>query len=296
VWPVFILDREGAVFEEIPSMPGCQRQSLDQLFRELEELMPLGLRSLALFPCISEDQKTKNCEEAFNPDGFLPRALKEIKKHFPELVIFSDVALDPYSIDGHDGLVRDGQILNDETLEVLGKQALMQAKAGADFVAPSDMMDGRVGYIRSLLDQEGYMDVGIMAYCAKYASSFYGPFRDALDSAPRFGDKKTYQMNPQNKKEALRELELDMSEGADILMVKPALSYLDVIQSFSENTHLPVAAYNVSGEYSLIKAASEKGWIDEKKCVLEVLTSIKRSGAKIIFSYHTPDILKWLEK
>lgn len=295
VWPVFILEGPGAFKQEIPSMPGCYRQSLDQLFRELEELMPLGLRSLALFPCIPEDKKTQNCAEAYNPSGFLPQALKEVKKHFPELVVFSDVALDPYSSDGHDGLVKDGVILNDESLEVLAKQALVQAESGADFVAPSDMMDGRVAYIRSALDEAGFKDVGILSYAAKYASSFYGPFRDALDSAPRFGDKKTYQMNPKNSREALREALLDEEEGADILMVKPALSYLDIIHSLSQNTLLPIAAYNVSGEYSLIKAASEKAWLDEKQFVFETLTSMKRAGANMIFSYHTPDVLKWLE-
>lgn len=296
VWPVFLLDEPGAVQAEIKSMPGCYRQSLDQLYIELEELMPLGLKGLALFPCIPEGLKSADASESFNEQGFLPKALSDIKRHFPELVLFSDVALDPYSSDGHDGLVKDGVILNDESLEVLGKQALLHARSGADFVAPSDMMDGRVGYIRGLLDSEGFTDVGILSYTAKYASAFYGPFRDALDSAPRFGDKKTYQMNPQNSKEALREALLDEDEGADILMVKPALSYLDVIHSLAQSTTLPVAAYNVSGEYSLVKAAAQNGWLDEKACVMEKLTSMKRAGAKIIFSYHTPDVLKWMEK
>jgi len=294
VWPVFLLEQEGAVKNEISSMPGCFRQSLDQLYRELEELLPLGLSALALFPCIPEEKKTRACEEAYNENGFLPKALKEIKKHFPDLTLFSDVALDPYSSDGHDGLVRDGKILNDESLEILGKQALMQAAHGADFVAPSDMMDGRVAYIRSVLDGEGFQDVGILSYAAKYASGFYGPFRDALDSAPQFGDKKTYQMSPGNFKEALREAALDEDEGADILMVKPALSYLDVIHGLSTSTALPVAAYNVSGEYSMIKASAKMGWLDERTVTMEKLTSIKRAGAKIIFSYHTPDALRWL--
>ncbi len=296
VWPVFLIDKEGAAEEAIPAMPGCTRKSLDQLYRELEELLPLGLTSLALFPVIPVELKSSGAEEAFNPEGFLPKAIAEIKRHFPELVLFSDIALDPYSTEGHDGLVENGEVLNDETLVVLGKQALAHAQSGVDFVAPSDMMDGRVGYIRNLLDEEGYEDVGILSYTAKYASSFYGPFREALDSAPRFGDKKTYQMNPQNKREALREAMLDEDEGADILMVKPALSYLDVISALAENSTLPIAAYNVSGEYSMIKAAAEKGWLDEKQAVLEKLTSIKRAGAKVIFSYHTPDVLKWLGK
>lgn len=295
VWPVFLLEKEGAVREDIPSMPGCFRQSLDQLYRELEELLPLGLTSIALFPCIPDHLKTTDAMEAYNPEGFLPQAISQIKKHFPELVLFSDVALDPYSSEGHDGLVQDGIVLNDESLVVLGKQALTQAQAGVDFVAPSDMMDGRVTYIRQLLDREGFSEVGILSYSAKYASSFYGPFREALDSAPRFGDKKTYQMNPQNIKEALREAQLDEEEGADILMVKPAWSYLDVIQQLSSQSRLPIAAYDVSGEYSMIKAAAQMRWLDERSCVLEKLTSIKRAGAKVIFSYHTPEALKWLE-
>lgn len=295
VWPVFLLESDGAVQEEIPAMPGCFRQSLDQLYRELEELLPLGLTSLALFPCIPESLKASDASEAYNENGFLPKAIKEIKKHFPELTVFSDVALDPYSSDGHDGIVRNGVVLNDESLDVLAKQALLHARSGADFVAPSDMMDGRVGYIRGILDKEGFTDVGILSYTAKYASSFYGPFREALDSAPRFGDKKTYQMNPQNSKEAIREALLDEAEGADILMVKPALSYLDVIHCLAQETTLPIAAYNVSGEYSMIKAATQKGWLDERQAVMEKLISIRRAGAKIIFSYHAPDVLRWLE-
>jgi len=294
IWPVFLLDSAGMKKEEISAMPGCFRQSVDQLSNQLEPLLSKGLKGLAVFPCVPENLKTNDCKEAYNEEGFLPKALSLLKERFPNLLLFSDVALDPYSSDGHDGLVKDGVILNDETLEILARQALVHAQVGADFVAPSDMMDGRVAYLRSALDSEGYQDVGILSYSAKYASSFYGPFRDALDSAPKFGDKKTYQMNPKNIKEALREALLDEEEGADLLMVKPALAYLDVISEISKSTTLPVAAYNVSGEYSMIKAASHAGWLDERSAVLEKLTSIKRAGAKIIFSYHTPEVFDWI--
>jgi porphobilinogen synthase len=223
--------------------------------------------------------------ESYNPDTFYLKALREIKKQFPEVCLMSDVAMDPYSSDGHDGLVKNGKILNDETLVILGRMSLAQADAGVDILGPSDMMDGRVGYIRDLLDENGYIDTSIMSYTAKYASAFYGPFRDALDSAPKFGDKKTYQMNPANIQEALIEADLDVNEGADFLMVKPALSYLDVIRLLHDNYPLPVAAYNVSGEYSMIKAASEKGWLDGERAMLEVLLSIKRAGAKVILTY-----------
>jgi porphobilinogen synthase len=295
IWAVFV--KEGrAVREPIEALPGCFRLSTDELMKDLDRLMPLGLKGLALFPCIDDSLKDKKAQEALNEKGLVPRALRELKKRFPELILIGDVALDPYSSDGHDGLVKDGQVLNDETLVVLAKQALVQAEAGADFVAPSDMMDGRVGWIRHELDENGHQRTGIISYCAKYASGFYGPFRSALESAPRFGDKKTYQMNPMNRREALREARLDRSEGADVLLVKPALSYLDVIHALRARTDLPVAAYNVSGEYAMVKAAAAKGWIDERAIAMEILGSIKRAGADMIFSYHTPDALNWLKR
>jgi porphobilinogen synthase len=295
VWPVFVKD--GIKNREpISALPGCFRFTVDELIKEIQRLLPLGLHAVALFPQISDDLKNEEADEAVNPSGLIPNCVKKLKAKFPDLMVITDVALDPYSNQGHDGLVRDGEVVNDETVAVLAKQALVQAEAGADMVAPSDMMDGRIGFIREALDQNGHTSVGIIAYTAKYASGFYDPFRDALESAPRFGDKKTYQMDPMNKREAIREARLDANEGADILMVKPALSYLDVIQTVRENTTLPVAAYNVSGEYAMVKAAAQNGWLDEKKVVLEILGSIRRAGADIIFSYHTPDALTWLTK
>jgi porphobilinogen synthase len=234
---------------------------------------------------MAENLKDKFASESHNPDNFYLKTIRQIKQELPEATVMTDIALDPYSSDGHDGIVENGAILNDETLVVLGKMALAQACAGADILGPSDMMDGRVGYIRELLDDEGFTHVSIMAYTAKYASAFYGPFRDALDSAPKFGDKKTYQMNPANSKEAIIEAELDYAEGADFLMVKPALSYLDIIQRLNDNFQLPIAAYNVSGEYAMIKAAAQNGWLNGEKAMLEVLLSIKRAGAKIILTY-----------
>jgi porphobilinogen synthase len=293
VWPVFIKEGKG-ITEPISSLPGCSRMSVDILLGEISKHK--GLRSVALFPGIEDSLKDSYGKEAVNPNGLVPRAVQEIKGKFPELVVVTDVALDPYSSDGHDGIVKDGKILNDETVEVLAAQALVQAKAGADFVAPSDMMDGRVAAIRSALDESGCTETGIISYTAKYASCFYGPFREALESAPRFGDKKTYQMNPMNAREARREARLDKAEGADVLMVKPALAYLDVIQTLKQNSDLPIAAYNVSGEYAMVKAAAKNGWLDEQKAVLEILGSMKRAGSDLIFSYHTPDVLKWLEQ
>lgn len=293
VWPVFIKEGKG-VREAISSLPGCYRFSVDELLKEVSQLLPLGLRALALFPCIEEGLKDSQAREALNTKGLVPRALKALRQHAPELLLIGDIALDPYSADGHDGIVKDGEILNDETLMVLGEQAEVQAAAGADFVAPSDMMDGRVGWIRSKLDEAGHQKTGIISYCAKYASGFYGPFRQALESTPRFGDKKTYQMNPMNRREALREARLDVSEGADILMVKPALAYLDVIHAVRQSCDLPIAAYNVSGEYAMVKAAASQGLVDERLITLEILSSIKRAGADLIFTYHTPDVLKWL--
>lgn len=293
VWPVFIQEGQNRK-DDIPSLPGCQRLSVDRLLEQAEKLMAQGLKAVALFPAVDDGLKDSKASEAANPEGLVPRAVRELKSRLNELVVITDVALDPYSSDGHDGLVKDGRILNDETLLVLAEQAKAQAEAGADFVGPSDMMDGRVGWIRRALDEAGYTETGIISYTAKYASAFYGPFRDALASAPRFGDKKTYQMNPANAREALREARLDRAEGADVLMVKPALSYLDVIQRLHAKSDLPIAAYNVSGEYAMVKAAAKNGWLDERLATMEILTSIRRAGASLIFSYHTPDVLKWL--
>jgi porphobilinogen synthase len=284
IFPLFLIDGKKKK-TEVRSMPGIFRFSEDLLLKEIESCMKLGLKTFALFPNIEEKLKDKIASESWNNKGLYLRSIKEIKKRFPEAIIMSDVAMDPYSSDGHDGIVKNGQIINDETLEVLARMSVAQAEAGSDIVGPSDMMDGRVGFIREALDEAGFSDVSIMAYTAKYASAFYGPFRDALDSAPKFGDKKTYQMNPANSKEALLEAELDFAEGADFLMVKPALSYLDVIKLLNDNFTLPIAAYNVSGEYAMVKAAAAKGWIDGDKTRDEILLSIKRAGAKVILSY-----------
>ena len=289
IYPLFIMEGENQKVT-IPSMPDCYRYSLDLLLKEVVNAYNLGINAIALFPLIPEDKKDNFGRESYNPDGLVPRAVKAIKKEVPEIIIITDVALDPFSIYGHDGIVEDGKILNDETLEVLVKMSLSQAAAGANFVAPSDMMDGRVGAIRRALDAAGYLDVGILAYTAKYASAYYGPFRDALESAPKFGDKKTYQMDGANSREALREASLDITEGADIIMVKPALAYLDIIRRLRDSSHLPVAAYNVSGEYAMIKAAAKQGWIDEKSLILETLTSMKRAGADLILTYFALDV------
>lgn len=288
IYPLFVMEGEGQR-QEVPSMPGCYRYSLDLLLDEVQTAHDLGIGAIALFPLIPPHQKDSGGTESYNPDGLIPRAVRAIKQAVPQMLVITDVALDPYSSEGHDGIVQNGKILNDETVAVLVKQALMQAEAGADFVAPSDMMDGRVGAIRRALDAEGWINVGILAYSAKYASAYYGPFRDALDSAPKFGDKKTYQMDVANAKEALREVELDIAEGADIVMVKPALAYLDVICRIKQHTNLPVAAYNVSGEYAMVKAAAHQGWIDEQAVMLETLTSMKRAGADVILTYFAKD-------
>jgi porphobilinogen synthase len=289
IYPLFVMSGEVQKVE-IASMPGCYRYSLDLLLREVQAVFELGINAIALFPLIPYDQKDNAGTESYNPDGLIPRAVRAIKQAVPDILIITDVALDPYSSEGHDGIVQDGKILNDETVAVLVKQALVQAEAGADFVAPSDMMDGRVGAIRQALDAERWINVGILAYSAKYASAYYGPFRDALDSAPKFGDKKTYQMDAANAREAIKEVDLDIAEGADIVMVKPALAYLDVICQIKQHTNLPVAAYNVSGEYATIKAAAQQGWMDEKKVVLETLTSMKRAGADLILTYFAKDV------
>ncbi len=284
IFPMFVMEGSG-IKSEIKSMPNIFRFSMDTLLEEIKEVSDLGIKSICLFPNYPESKKDKYATESHNPNTLYIKALSEIKSKFPHIALMTDVAMDPYSSDGHDGLVENGQILNDETLDILGKMALAQARAGADILGPSDMMDGRIGYIRELLDDEGFTNVSIMSYSVKYASAFYGPFRDALDSAPKFGDKKTYQMNPANVREALIEGQLDMDEGADFLMVKPAFSYLDVIKTMADNFDLPIAAYNVSGEYAMIKAAAQNGWLDGDKAMLEMLLSIKRAGAKIILSY-----------
>ena len=288
--PLFLIDGKDTKIE-VSSMPGQYRFSLDLLLKEIGELKELGIETICLFPAIEEKLKSRDAKEALNFDGLYYRALREIKNKFPEMMIMTDIALDPYSSDGHDGLVdkETGEVLNDATLEILNQMAILQAKAGADILGPSDMMDGRIGSIRDALDSEGYANVSIMSYCAKYASSFYGPFRDALDSAPKAGDKKTYQMDPANKREAIREALLDEAEGADILMVKPGLPYLDIIQTLREHSTLPISAYNVSGEYAMIKAAGEKGWIDEKSAMMEMLLSFKRAGCDTILTYFAKD-------
>ncbi|HZB13884.1 MAG TPA: porphobilinogen synthase [Chryseolinea sp.] len=284
IFPLFLLDGSSQKVE-VSSMPGIFRLSADLMLKEIEECMNLGIRGFDIFPAVEDKFKDRAATKSYDPNFFYLKALKDIKKKFPEACIMTDVAMDPYSSDGHDGLVKDGKILNDETLEILGKMALAQAETGIDILGPSDMMDGRVGYIRNVLDQNGFADVSIMSYTAKYTSGFYNPFREALDSAPKFGDKKTYQMNPANRMEALREAQLDTEEGADFLMVKPALAYLDVIRLLKDNSYLPVAAYNVSGEYSMVKAAEQKGWLDGDRVMNEILLSIKRAGADIILTY-----------
>jgi porphobilinogen synthase len=289
IFPIFVTAGV-KVKTPIVSMPGIYRYSLDLLLEEIGQCIDLGIQSFDLFPHYQENLKDSFASESLNENGLYLNAIATIKNRFPSICLMTDVAMDPYSSDGHDGFVKDGKILNDETLEILGKMALAQAKAGADIIGPSDMMDGRVGYIRQKLDANQFYDISIMSYTAKYASAFYGPFRDALDSAPKFGDKKTYQMNPANSKEALVEAMLDVQEGADFLMVKPALAYLDIIKLLADNTQLPIAAYNVSGEYAMIKAAAQNGWIDGERAMLESLISIKRAGAKIILSYFAKEL------
>ena len=291
--PLFVVEGKG-IKEEIASMPNYFRYSLDLLEDEIKQLWSLGLRSVLLFVKVSEKLKDNKGTEAINPDGLMQRAIKVIKNCCPEMLVMTDVALDPYSSYGHDGIVENGQILNDPTAEVLAEMSLSHAVAGADFVAPSDMMDGRIYYIRETLEREGFIDTGIMSYSAKYASAFYGPFRDALDSAPGFGDKKTYQMDFSNRGEAIKETLMDIEEGADIVMIKPGLAYLDIVRDISNAVDVPVAVYQVSGEYAMIKAAAEKGWFDHDAIVLEQTMSIKRAGANIIASYFAKDIVTLL--
>ena len=294
VLPLFIIPGENKK-EPIVSMPGVERLSPDLIVAECKRVYQLGVRGVVLFPALGDDKKDKRATESVNESGLYQTTIRAIKSALPEICIFTDVALDPYSSDGHDGLVSEtGEILNDETLPILADMAVSQAKAGADFIAPSDMMDGRVAYIREALDRAGYKNVGILSYTAKYASSFYGPFRDALDSAPRSGDKKTYQMDPANVREAQRELELDILEGADMVMVKPGLPYLDVVRALAQDSSVPVAVYNVSGEYAMLRAAAEKGWLDYEKTVMETLTAFKRAGADLILTYHAREAAEWL--
>ena len=291
--PLFVVEGKG-VKEEIASMPNYYRYSLDLLVIEVKELWNLGLKSVLVFVKVPDNLKDNKGTEALNADGLMQRAVKAIKNAVPEMLVMTDVALDPYSSYGHDGIVEDGYIVNDPTVEVLSKMALSHAQAGADFVAPSDMMDGRIESIRGLLEENNYVNTGIMSYSAKYASAFYGPFRDALDSAPGFGDKKTYQMDFANRKEALSETLNDISEGADIVMVKPGLCYLDIVRDMANEIETPIAVYQVSGEYAMLKAAAEKGWLDHDAVMMEQLIAFKRAGAQIIASYFAKDVAKLL--
>ena len=302
IYPLFV--HEGADIEPIAAMPGANRWSLAALSGEVQRAWDLGVRCVVLFPKVAEGLKTEDGAECFNENGLIPRAIRQLKRDVPEMAIMTDVALDPYSCDGHDGIVsEDGVVLNDETIELLCRQAVVQAQAGADLIGPSDMMDGRVGAIREALDEEGFEHVGIISYTAKYSSAYYGPFREALDSAPRAAgnkpiptNKDTYQMDPANAREAITEAQLDEQEGADIMMVKPGLAYLDIIHRLREESELPIAAYNVSGEYSMVKAAAERGWIDERAVVLETLLCFKRAGADLILTYHACDAAAWLRE
>ena len=286
--PLFIDEGEN-VQTEIASMPNYYRRSLDLTVKEVKELWSMGIKSILLFIKCKDELKDNTGKEAWNKNGLMQRSIKAIKDAVPEMYVMTDVALDPYSSYGHDGIVKDGEIVNDPTVEALVKMSISHAEAGVDMVAPSDMMDGRIGAIREGLEQNGFTKVGIMAYSAKYASCFYGPFRDALDSAPGFGDKKTYQMDYANRLEAIKEVMMDVEEGADIVMVKPALSYLDIIREVKNSVEVPVSCYNISGEYAMIKAAAKMGWINEEKAILETLTSMKRAGADLIATYFAKD-------
>jgi len=295
VYPLFVVDGK-SIKEEIKSLPGNFRMSLDNILLEVEDCLKYGLSNFILFPAVEEHLKDKLGTYSYHPDNFYLTITSAIKKRFPETCLISDVALDPYSSDGHDGVVRNGKIVNDETLPILAKMAVAQAKAGFDLIGPSDMMDGRIQAIREALDESGYYETGIMSYTVKYASAFYGPFRDALDSAPKAGDKKTYQMNPANRQEGLIEAELDANEGADFLMVKPALNYLDVIYALKQNFDLPIAAYHVSGECAMLTAACQNGWLDYEKAMPETLLSIHRAGADVIITYFAKDFAKMSSK
>ena len=295
IYPIFLKDGVG-IKEEVSSLPNNFRWSIDQLIPEIESCLKLGITTYDIFPAVDEKLKDKTATYSYASDNFYLNAIRKLKETFPEICIMSDVAMDPYSSDGHDGLVENGKILNDETLPILVEMAIAQAQAGVDIIGPSDMMDGRVGVIRDALDAEGYTETSIMSYTAKYASAFYGPFRDALNSAPKSGDKKTYQMNPANKREALLEAQLDFEEGADFLMVKPALCYLDIIHILRENFSIPITAYNVSGECAMIHAAARNGWLDYDRAVMETLLSIRRAGADGILTYFAKDFATLVSK
>jgi len=297
ILPVFVREGRGVV-QAVPSMPEVSRHSVDKLLKVVEQALTLGVPAITLFPVTEPKLKTALAEEAYNPKGLVQRCIREVKKRFPEMGVITDIALDPYTVHGQDGLIdKSGYVVNDETLAVLEKQALSHAEAGADIVAPSDMMDGRIGAIRRALDARKFIHVRILAYSAKYASAFYGPFRDAVGSGSNLGkgDKKTYQMDPGNSDEALHEVALDLEEGADYVMVKPAMPYLDIVRRVKDATRMPVAAYNVSGEYAMVKAAAAAGYIDERAVVLETLTSIRRAGADIVITYHAKDAARWLQ-
>ena len=291
--PLFVMEGEGKK-EEIASMPDYYRFTIDLLMEEVEEIQSLGIHSVLLFTKVPDNKKDNEGTEALNPEGLMQKTVRSIKNNFPNLVVMTDVALDPYSSYGHDGIVEDGEIKNDESAELLAKMAVSHAEAGADFVAPSDMMDGRILLIREALEEAGFPNTGIMAYSAKYASSYYGPFRDALDSAPGFGDKKTYQMDPGNVTEAVKEAIIDQQEGADIVMVKPGLPYLDVVRAVKEAVQIPVSVYNVSGEYAMIKAAAANGWLNEEEAMMEALIGFKRAGADLIATYFAKDAARLL--
>ncbi|MDB9788538.1 porphobilinogen synthase [Candidatus Thioglobus sp.] len=297
IYPLFIIEGENKK-EKIDSMPGIERLSIDQLLIEAKEIVDLKIQAIALFPVISSDKKTLEAEESYNPDGLIQKAVKALKRNFPNLAVITDVALDPYTSHGLDGVIdRNGYVLNDETVNILVKQALSHAQAGADIVAPSDMMDGRIGAIRYEFEEQGYIHTNILAYSAKYASSFYGPFRDAVGSSKNLGksDKKTFQMDPGNSDEAIREVELDISEGADMVMIKPGLPYLDIVSKVKQTFGVPTFAYHVSGEYAMLKAASQNKWIDEKSTVLETLLCFKRAGADAVLTYYAKDAAKWMQ-
>lgn len=297
IYPVFVLPGEKQQ-QAVSSMPGVERKSVDLLLQEIEQLVSLGVPAVALFPVVCDDKKSLQAEEAYNEQGLVQTAVRAIKHRFPEMGVITDIALDPYTSHGQDGIIdKNGYVLNDETVDVLTKQALSHAAAGADIVAPSDMMDGRIGAIRESLEVEGFVNAKILAYSAKYASAFYGPFRDAVGSAGSLGkaDKKTYQMDPANSDEALHEIALDIEEGADMLMVKPGMPYLDIIHRVKENFKVPVFAYHVSGEYAMLKAASQNGWLDEQAVVMEAMTCFKRAGTDAILTYYAKDIAHWLK-
>ena len=298
IYPLFVIEGENKR-EIIESMPGIERVSIDQLLVEAKEVMDLKIQAIALFPVISSDKKTEEAEEAYNPDGLVQRAVRALKRSLPELAVITDVALDPFTSHGQDGLIdSDGYVLNDETVDVLIKQSISHAEAGADIVAPSDMMDGRIGAIRNALEESGFIHTNILSYSAKYASSFYGPFREAVGSSGNLGksDKKTYQMDPGNSNEAIREVELDICEGADMVMIKPGLPYLDIVSNVKQVFGVPTFAYHVSGEYAMLKAASQNNWIDEKSTVLETLLCFKRAGADAILTYYAKDAAKWIKE